>query len=97
VKFDREKHAPGTILLVEIAGTIHEAVIVGWSPMSQAVKLMVGQEQRWFLAGKTHAVEFLRIVGWDEFKSIMAKVEEEKANAANADLSSVGGAIESGA
>ena len=69
-------------MLLELQGQIHEAVIVGWSPMGQAVKIMAGQTQMWLATPKAHAVEFLRIVGWDEFKQMMDEAEK-KAKEAN--------------
>ena len=78
MKIDKAKHAPGTVLLLEQGGQIHEAVIVGWSPMGQAVILQIGQTQAWLATPKAHAVEFLRIVGWDEFKQMMDEAEAEK-------------------
>ena len=78
MKIDKAKHAPGTVLLLEQGGQIHEAVIVGWSPMGQAVKIMAGQTQMWLATPKAHAVEFLRIVGWDEFKQMMEEAEAQK-------------------
>ena len=78
MKIDKAKHAPGTVLLLEQGGQIHEAVIVGWSPMGQAVKIMAGQTQAWFTAAKVYVLEFLRIVGWDEFKQMMDEAEAQK-------------------
>ena len=78
MKIDKAKHAPGTVLLLEQGGQIHEAVIVGWSPMGQAVKIMAGQAQMWLTTAKAHAIEFLRIVGWDEFKQMMEEAEAQK-------------------
>ena len=78
MKIDKANHAPGTVLLLEQGGQIHEAVIVGWSPMGQAVKIMAGQTQMWLATPKAHAVEFLRIVGWDEFKQMMEEAEAQK-------------------
>ena len=78
MRIEKDRHAPGSVLLIEIQGQIHEAVIVGWSPMGQAVKIMAGQAQMWLATPKAHAVEFLRIVGWDEFKQMMDEAEAEK-------------------
>ena len=79
MKLEKSSHAPGSILLMEIHGEIHEAVIVGWSPMGQAVKIMSGQSQIWLSAPKTHALEFLRVVGWEEFNRMMADAEKAQA------------------
>ena len=76
MRIEKDRHAPGSVLLVEIQGQIHEAVIVGWSPMGQAVKIMAGQAQMWLATPKAHAIEFLRIVGWDEFKQMMDEAEK---------------------
>ena len=78
MRIEKDKHAPGTVFLLERGGEIHESVIVGWSPMGQAVKVMIGQAQMWLATPKAHAVEFLRIVGWDEFKQMMDEAEAEK-------------------
>ena len=78
MKLEKSSHAPGSILLMEIHGEIHEAVIVGWSPMGQAVKIMSGQSQIWLSAPKTHALEFLRVVGWEEFNRMMADAEKAR-------------------
>ena len=78
MKIEKDKHAPGSVLLLEFQGQIHEAVIVGWSPMGQAVKIMAGQTQMWLTTAKAHAIEFLRIVGWDEFKQMMDEAEAQK-------------------
>lgn len=78
MRIEKDRHAPGSVLLIEIQGQIHEAVIVGWSPMGQAVKIMAGQAQMWLATPKAHAIEFLRIVGWDEFKQMMDEAEAEK-------------------
>ncbi len=78
MKIEKDKHAPGSVLLLEFQGQIHEAVIVGWSPMGQAVKIMAGQAQMWLATPKAHPIEFLRIVGWDEFKQMMDEAEAEK-------------------
>ena len=78
MKLDKAIHAPGTVLLLELRGEIHEAVIVGWSPMGQAVKIMAGQAQMWLATPKAHAIEFLRIVGWDEFKQMMEEAQKAK-------------------
>ena len=82
MRLQKESHAPGTVLLIEMGGTIHEAVIVGWSPMGQAVKMMLGQNQVWLHASKSHIIEFLKIMGWDEFEKMLK--EMEKANAEKA-------------
>lgn len=78
MKIEKDKHAPGSVLLLEFQGQIHEAVIVGWSPMGQAVKIMAGQTQMWLPTPKAHAIEFLRIIGWDEFKRMMEDAEIAK-------------------
>ena len=78
MKIDKSVHAPGSIMLLELQGQIHEAVIVGWSPMGQAVKIMAGQAQMWLATPKAHAIEFLRIVGWDEFKQMMEEAQKAK-------------------
>ena len=78
MRIEKDRHAPGSVLLIEIQGQIHEAVIVGWSPMGQAVKIMAGQAQMWLATPKAHAIEFLRIVGWDEFKRMMEDAEKAK-------------------
>ena len=80
MKLDKQKHAPGTVMLSEIEGRIHEAVIVGWSPLGMAVKVMVGETQLWYRSDKLHAVELLRVVGWEEFQVMMdeAKALQEK-------------------
>ena len=78
MKIDKAKYAPGTVLLLEQGGQIHEAVIVGWSPMGQAVKIMAAQTQMWLTTAKAHAIEFLRIVGWDEFKQMMDEAEKAR-------------------
>ena len=85
MRIEREKHAPGTVLLTEISGNVHEAVIVGWSPLGQAVKLMVGQSQQWFIAQKTHAVEFLRVSTWEEFEELMKEAERKRTETREAD------------
>ena len=79
MKLEKSSHAPGSILLIEIQGEIHEAVIVGWSPMGQAVKIMAGQSPMWLATSKAHTIEFLRIVGWDEFNRMMAEAEKAQA------------------
>ena len=84
MKIEKDKHAPGSVLLLEFQGQIHEAVIVGWSPMGQAVKIMAGQAQMWLATPKAHAIEFLRIVGWDEFKQMMDEAEEARKKAEEA-------------
>lgn len=78
MKLEKDKHAPGSVLLLEFQGQIHEAVIVGWSPMGQAVKVMAGQTQMWLPTPKAHAIEFLRIVGWDEFKQMMEEAKKSR-------------------
>ena len=78
MRIEKDRHAPGSVLLIEIQGQIHEAAIVGWSPMGQAVKIMAGQALMWLATPKAHAIEFLRIVGWDEFKQMMDEAEAEK-------------------
>ena len=78
MRIEKDRHAPGSVLLIEIQGQIHEAVIVGWSPMGQAVKIMAGQAQMWLATPKAHAIEFLRIVGWDEFKQMMEEAQKAK-------------------
>ena len=78
MKLEKDRHAPGTVLLVEINGSVLEAVIVGWSPMGQAVKIMAGQAQMWLATPKAHAIEFLRIVGWDEFKQMMEEAKKSR-------------------
>ena len=78
MKIDKSVHAPGTILLLELRGEIHEAVIALWSPLGNAVKIFAGQTQMWLATPKVHAVEFLRIVGWDEFGQMVKEVEAEK-------------------
>ena len=82
MRIQKDNHAPGTVLLIEMGGTIHEAVIVGWSPMGQAVKMMLGQNQVWLHASKAHVIEFLKILSWEEFEKILK--EMEKANAEKA-------------
>lgn len=82
MRIDKTVHAPGTVLLIEMGGTIHEAVIVGWSPMGQAVQLMIGQSRVWLIAQKAHAIEFLKISGWDEFNRVMEEFEKEQAKKA---------------
>lgn len=84
LKLEKAKHAPGTVFLLERNGEIHEAVIVGWSPMGQAVKIMAGQAQMWIATPKAHVIEFLRIVGWDEFKQMMDEAEEARKKAEEA-------------
>ena len=82
MRIDKTIHAPGTVLLIEMGGTIHEAVIVGWSPMGQAVKMMLGQNQVWLHASKSHIIEFLKIMGWDEFEKMLKEMERENAEKA---------------
>ena len=79
MKIDKSIHAPGSVMLLEVQGQIHETVILGWSPMGQAAKVMIGQSAMWLNAPKTHAIEFLRIVGWDEFNRMMADAEKAQA------------------
>lgn len=87
MKIEKAKHAPGTVLLLDQGGQIHEAVIVGWSPMGQAVKIMAAQTQMWLATTKTHAIEFLRIVGWDEFKQMMDEAQKAKDENSEAKIS----------
>ena len=84
MKIDKAKHAPGTVLLLEQGGQIHEAVIVGWSPMGQAVKVMIGQAQLWLAQPKAHAVEFLKINTWADFQRMMDEAEEARKKAEEA-------------
>ena len=76
MKIDKAKHAPGTVLLLEQGGRVDVAAIYSWSPMGQAVILQIGQTQAWFAAAKVCVLEFLRIVGWDEFKQMMDEAEK---------------------
>ena len=78
MRIEKDRHAPGSVLLIEIQGQIHEAVIVGWSPMGQAVKIMAGHAQMWLATPKAHAIEFLRIVGWDEVKQMMEEAKKSR-------------------
>ena len=91
MKIEKDKHAPGTVLLLERNGEIHESVIVGWSPMGQAVKVMIGQAQLWLAQPKAHAVEFLKINSWADFQRMMDEAEEarKKAEEAKAEKESV--------
>ena len=84
MRIEKDKHAPGTIFLLERNGEIHESVIVGWSPMGQAVKVMVGQAQLWLAQPKAHAVEFLKINSWADFQRMMDEAEEARKKAEEA-------------
>ncbi len=81
MKIDKAKHAPGTVLLLEQGGQIHEAVIVGWSPMGQAVILQIGQTQMWLTTAKAHAVEFLKINSWEEYEAQLEEWQRQQAEA----------------
>ena len=78
MNIDKAKHAPGTVLLLEQGGRVDVAAIYSWSPMGQAVILQIGQTQAWFAAAKVYVLEFLQIVGWDEFKQMMDEAEAQK-------------------
>ena len=84
MRIEKDKHAPGTIFLLERNGEIHESVIVGWSPMGQAVKVMIGQAQLWIAQPKAHAVEFLKINTWADFQRMMDEAEEARKKAEEA-------------
>ncbi len=81
MKIEKDKHAPGSVLLLEFQGQIHEAVIVGWSPMGQAVKVMAGQTQMWLATPKVHAVEFLQIKSWKEYEATVEEFRRQQAEA----------------
>ena len=81
MKIDKAKHAPGTVFLLERGGEIHESVIVGWSPMGQAVKIMAGQAQMWLATPKAHAVEFLKINSWKEYEAQLEEWQRQQAEA----------------
>ncbi len=84
MRLEKDKHAPGTVFLLERGGEIHESVIVGWSPMGQAVKVMIGQAQLWLAQPKAHAVEFLKINSWADFQRMMDEAEEARKKAEEA-------------
>ncbi len=84
MRIEKDKHAPGTVFLLERGGEIHESVIVGWSPMGQAVKVMIGQAQLWLAQPKAHAVEFLKINSWADFQRMMDEAEEARKKAEEA-------------
>ena len=84
MRIEKDKHAPGTVFLLERGGEIHESVIVGWSPMGQAVKVMIGQAQLWLAQPKAHAVEFLKINTWADFQRMMDEAEEARKKAEEA-------------
>lgn len=81
MKLDKAIHAPGTVLLLELRGEIHEAVIVGWSPMGNAVKIFAGQSQMWLATPKVHAVEFLQIKSWKEYEATVEEFKRQQAEA----------------
>ena len=81
MRLEKDKHAPGTVFLLERGGEIHESVIVGWSPMGQAVKIMAGQAQMWLATPKAHAVEFLKINSWKEYEAQLEEWQRQQAEA----------------
>ncbi len=84
MRLEKDKYAPGTVFLLERNGEIHESVIVGWSPLGQAVKVMSGQTQFWIAQSKAHAVEFLKINSWEEFQRMMNEAEKARKKAEEA-------------
>jgi len=78
LKLDKSNHAPGTQFFLEIGNRVRVGSLIAWSNLGVCVLVQLDTEKpRWFMHAKIHAVEFIRVVGWEEFTQLIEQSQPE--------------------